>query len=111
MAAHQSSGGNIVVSLLLFLTTAALAILLLLTAAVTGLTLLLDSLVYASLILGALFAVAAAVIYLLCVRKPLSKLREQFSTVYEVARLAHDAYEWVADKLRWIRAIWNASDE
>ena len=97
--------------LLLFLAAAALATLLLLTSAVVALALALGSYIWSTLALGGLFTIAAAVIYLLFVRKALASLHEQAATIYEVARLAKNAYEWVADKVRWFRAIWNLGSE
>ncbi len=107
MATQKSSGGNILVSLLLFIAAAGIAILLLLVSAVVWLSVILDSVVWATLMLGGVFAAVAAAVYYLLVRKSLVSVRRQLETVYEVARLVQNAYEWVADKLRWIGALWN----
>lgn len=107
MATQKSSGGNLLVSLLLFVATAGIAILLLLVSAVVWLSVVLDSIVWSTLILGGVFAVAAAAVYYLLVRKSLVAMRERLETVYEVARKVQNAYEWIADKLRWIGALWN----
>lgn len=112
MATHPSSGGNLFVSLLLFLAAAGLALLLLLASAVAWVAQLLDSFIWSALIFGGLFAVAAVLIYLLLVRSSLAHVREQAATIYEVAHLVERACEWVEDKVRWFRAIWNlGSDE
>lgn len=107
MATQKSSGGNFLVSLLLFVAAAGIAILLLIVSAVVWLSVVLDSIVWSTLILGGAFAVIAAAVYILLVRKSLVAMRERIETVYEVARKVQNAYEWVADKLRWIGALWN----
>lgn len=111
MAAQRSSGGNFIVSLLLFVTLAGIAVLLLLVSAVVWLSTVLDSFILSTLIFGVAFAVVAAAIYFLSLRKSLVHIREQAETIYEVARLAKNAYEWTTEKLRWIRAIWNLGTE
>ena len=111
MATHKKPGEHLLPWLLLFATAALLAIVLLLTAAVVALAQVLGSYSWSTLALGALFAVAAVAIYLLFVRRALAHLHEQAATIYEVARLAKNAYEWVADKVRWFRAIWNLGSE
>ncbi len=111
MAAQKSSGGNFLVSLLLFVTAAGIAVLLLLVSAVVWLSALLDSFIFSTLILGGVFTLVATAIYFLSMRKSLAHIREQAETIYEVARLAKNAYEWLAEKLRWIRAIWNFGTE
>lgn len=111
MATHNSPGSHLVVSLLLFLAAAGIALLLLLTAAVVWLSEVLDSLIGSALLLGALFAVAAAAIYWIWVRKPLAHLRDRAETIYEVARIAKNAYDWVTDKLHWFRTLWSMGSE
>lgn len=111
MATHKNAGGSLLLWLLLFATAAGLAILLLLTAALVALAQALDSYIWSALAIGGVFAIAATVIYLCFVRRSLAYLHEQAATVYEVARLAKNAYEWVADKVRWFRAIWNLGSE
>lgn len=111
MAAQKSSGGNFIVSLLLFVTSAGIAVLLLLVSAVVWLSALLDSFILSTLVLGATFVAIATAIYFLYMRKSLANIREQAETIYEVARLAKNAYDWLAEKLRWIRTIWNLGTE
>ena len=111
MTAHKKSGENLLWWLLIFAATAGLAILLLLASAVVALAQALGSYIWSTLALGGLFAILTAVVYLLFVRKALTRLREQASTIYEVAKLAKNAYDWVAEKVRWFRAIWNLGSE
>ncbi len=107
MATQKSSGGHLLVSLLLFVAAAGIAILLLIVSAVVWLSVVLDSVVWSASILGGAFAAIAAAVYFLLVRRSLAAMRERLETIYEVARKVQNAYEWVADKLRWIGALWN----
>lgn len=111
MAKKRASGGHFLVSLLLFTATAGLAVLLLLLTAVVCLSRLLHSFVGSTLIFGILFAGAAVLIYYRSLRSSMARIREQVETVYEVARVAHDIYAWVMDKLHWIWALFRAGSE
>lgn len=107
MATQGSSGGSFIASLLLFVVTAGIAVLLLLVSAVVWLSVVMDSFILSTLIFGGIFAAIAAIIYFLFMRKALSRIREQVETIYGVARIAQDVYEWVSVKFCWVGALWN----
>ena len=100
--AREPSGGRFVVALLLFATSAVIAVLLLLTALVVWLSALTGSFIASTLILGALFGILAAVIYLLSVREVVERIRTRAETVYEVARAARSGYEWLVEKAAFL---------
>ncbi len=106
MADAKSSGGNLFVSLLIFALTAGIALLLLLAAGVIGLAEWWGSLPLALLAAGGLFALIALLLYFMEVRKPMRRLRERAETIYEVAQLLQRGYDWVSDRLRWLRSFW-----
>ena len=104
MTTHDRSArsGNLVPALLLFALTATIALLLLIAALVLGLAELLGSLIGAAALVGGVFAAGAAGIYFLAIRGPLEQLRARIETVYDVARLVKQAYDWVADKFGFL---------
>ena len=107
MATQRSSGGHFIAWLLLFVVTAGFALLLLIASAVLWLAVVLDSSILSTLILGGFFAVVATAIYFLCMRRSLVRVQEQVATIYEVARMAKSAYEWIADKFHWVGVLWS----
>lgn len=98
MENRKTSGGNFVASAAFFILSALIAIYLLLSAAVVGLAEALDSFIFSALIIGGFFAIAAVVIYLVSIREAINRMRERIETVYEVARIAKEGYDWIADK-------------
>ena len=100
--AREPSGGRFVVALLLFATSAVIAVLLLLTALVVWLSALTGSFIASTLILGALFGILAAVIYLLSVREGAERIPTRAETVYEGARAARSGYEWLVEKAAFL---------
>lgn len=108
MADAKSSGGNLFVSLLIFALMVWIALLLLLAAGVIGLAEWWGSLPLALLAAGGLFAVIALLLYFMEVRKPMRRLRERVETIYEVAQLLQRGYDWVSERLRWLRSFWES---
>lgn len=102
---RSSSVGRLILSLSLFLVAAGTAFLLLVASAVAGLTIWMDSFVFAALTLGGLFAVVAAAIYFVFIRKPMAAFSGRVRRVFRVVRIAKNACEWIVDKLLWIWAI------
>ncbi len=105
MSLCKSSAGRLILSLSLFLVTTGTAFLLLFASAVAGLTIWMDSFVFATLTLGGLLAVVAAVIYFVFIRKPMAVLCGRVRGVFRVVRIAKNACEWIVDKLLWIWAL------
>lgn len=48
------------------------------------------------------FAVIAAVVYLLAVRSALNYIRDRIETVYEVASRIKEGYDWLSDKFSFL---------
>lgn len=105
MSIRKSSVGRLILSLSLFLVTTGTAFVLLFASAVAGLTIWMDSFVFAALTLGGLLAVVAAVIYFVFIRKPMAAICGQVKGAFRVVRIAKNACEWIVDKLLWIWAI------
>jgi len=93
------SHGHLFVGLLSFCMSAANAIMLFITAIVIGLSELLGSFTWSALLVGGLFALIAAAIYFVSIKGPMEQIRARMETIYDVARLFKQAYDWVKDKL------------
>ncbi|MDE6375052.1 MAG: hypothetical protein K2L09_04850 [Alistipes sp.] len=103
----SASGGHLMLALLFFCVTAGTAILLLIAALVVAISELLGSLIWSTLIVGALFALTALAIYYFSIRGPLEQLRTRLETVYDVARLVKQAYDWVSRKFEFLVRLRN----
>lgn len=101
MAANNKSaaGGHFFIALLGFCMTAAIAIVLLVAALVIGMSELLGSFTWSALLVGLLFVLAAGAIYFFSIKRTMAQIRSQVETIYDVARLFKQAYDWVRDKL------------
>lgn len=99
------SAGRLITSLLFFALTATIALLLLLAAALDWLTDLVGSFILSASIMAVLFALISWAIYRFAIRTAVEEIRTQAMTVYEVARLAKAGYEWVVDKVRFLKAL------
>ena len=97
---EKAFGGNFVVALIFFVLIAATGFVLLITTLVAWLAELMGSVVLATLIVCGACIIAALLIYLLALRRPLARMQDQLETVYEVARLARSGYDWVQERLR-----------
>ncbi len=87
------------VAFLMMVTTGAV---LLLVALVIWVAELLGSLMLATLVVGGVSMLAAALIYVAALRRGLRTLRERVETVYDVAQSLREAYRWVIDKFHWL---------
>lgn len=101
MSTHDktASGGHFAIWLLLFCIATTIALALLIMALVVGLSELFGSLIWASLAAGGIFLLAAGGIYFLTLKGPIAQLRAQVETIYDVARLLKQGYDWVHRKL------------
>ncbi len=104
---NRSGGGRFVVSLIFFLLSAVMAILLLVTATIVWLSALIGSFTLSALIVGICFVILTMLIYMLSIRRYVEEIRAEVETIYDVARLAQQGYEWVSDKLEFIFQIRN----
>ncbi len=101
MATHNkpAANGRLFVAALACCTSAGIAIVLLVAALVIGLSELLGSFTWSALLAGGVFALLAAGIYLFSLKEPLEQIRTRIETVYDVARLLKQGYDWVREKL------------
>ncbi len=97
-----ASGGHFALWLLLFCIATTIALVLLIMALVVGLSELFGSLIWAALAAGSLFLLAAVGIYILMLKGPIAQLRAQVETIYDVARLLKQGYDWVHRKLDFL---------
>jgi len=87
-------------SIVFFIIAAAAAVVLLITALVIWLAELLDSGALAAVIVGAVFALAAWIIYSVSVRRSIQYINDRMETVYEVAYAVRNWYKLVTRFLR-----------
>ncbi|MDE5624672.1 MAG: hypothetical protein K2I62_08785 [Alistipes sp.] len=105
---NKSAGnGNFFLALLLFSVFALMAVVLLIAALVIGLSEWLGSFTWSALLVGGAFLLAAAGIYLLAIREPVRQIRARVETVYDVARLLKQGYDWVAAKVEFLVRLKN----
>ncbi len=95
----RTRSSHLVLAMLFFALMTTITVLLLVTALAVWLTELIGSLKLAALIVGAICAIGALVIYLAAIRKPLDNIRDQAETIYEVAQTVKRGYEWVTRKV------------
>ncbi len=94
---NKSAGsGNFFLALLLFCVTAMIAVVLLIVVSEW-----LGSFTWAALLVGGVFVLAAAGIYFFAIKDPVRQIRARIETVYDVARLLKQGYDWVAAKLEF----------
>ena len=104
MEHEKSSGGNFALALVFFVMTVLAAGCMLLTALLVWFAGVMGSLALAALIIGGAFTLVAGLIYLCSMRKSLARIRNQMETVYYVAHLAKEGYDWILDKIQlWLR--------
>lgn len=89
-------------SIVFFITAATAAVVLFVTALVMWLAELLDSGALAAIIVGAVFALAAWIIYSVSVRRSIRYINDRMETVYEVAYAVRNWYKLV---IRFLRSL------
>lgn len=99
MDREKSSQGNFAVALIFFILIAATCVVLLITTLVIWLSALTGSMIAATLIVSGICLALALAIYLLALRGPFERIKNQIDTIYEVARLAHQGYEWISERV------------
>lgn len=89
-------------SIVFFITAATAAVVLFVTALVMWLAEMLDSGALAAVIVGAVFALAAWIIYSVSVRRSIRYINDRMETVYEVAYAVRKWYKLV---IRFLRSL------
>ncbi len=89
-------------SIVFFITAATAAVVLFVTALVMWLAEMLDSGALAAVIVGAVFALAAWIIYSVSVRRSIRYINDRMETVYEVAYAVRNWYKLV---IRFLRSL------
>ncbi|MFI3289174.1 MAG: hypothetical protein SNH55_01420 [Rikenellaceae bacterium] len=79
----------------IFISTTLIAVTMLLFALLLYLAELIGSLIGALLILGLVAAVVAIILYLGSLRPQISAIRDEISTIYEMAYVARCGYDWI----------------
>ncbi|MFI3306128.1 MAG: hypothetical protein R3Y68_06415 [Rikenellaceae bacterium] len=92
-------------NLTIFVTLLLLSSTLLLIAIILWLAHLLGSLIGAMLIVGGATGVVAIILYCSKVRPEMKQLREEMSTIYEVASIVRSAYRWMASILSIFESV------
>ena len=82
--------------------TALIAVVMLLWALVIWLAQLTGSMIWATLILGGVFALIALIVYLVSVRPAVQYISDQLDNIAEMAQIVRSGYNWITDKLNSI---------
>lgn len=99
----KSTSGNFALGLVCFLLAAMAAACMLLTALLVWFSEVMGSLALAALIIGGAFVIIAVLLYYCTLHRALARIRSQLDTVYYVARLAKNGYEWISEKIQlWL---------
>ena len=96
---HLAAGGAAFVML------SAAAAVLLLSAAERLLAEWIGSDVIAATVLGVVLALAAWGVYMIWMRRDIERISEQIETVYSAAAKAGRTYDWVMEKIRFLRLL------
>ena len=60
------------------------------------------SMIWATLILGGVFALIALIVYLVSVRPAVQYISDQLDNIAEMAQIVRSGYNWITDKLNSI---------
>ena len=85
--------------LILFVLTILPAIGLLIAAMTMWLSMLLDSAIWACVVVGASFLLIATVLYLISLRGAVKRMQERMETVYETSRIVQSGVDWINEKV------------
>ena len=96
---HLAAGGAV------FAILSAAAAVLLLSAAERLLAEWIGSDVIAAAVLGGVLALAAWGVYMIWMRRDIERISEQIETVYSAAAKAGRTYDWVMEKIRFLRLL------
>jgi uncharacterized protein (DUF983 family) len=99
MASSEKSSRAVVMPLIRFVLTILPAIGLFVAALTVWLSLLLDSVIWACVVIGASFLVVATILYLIWLRGAVKRIQEQMATIYETARLFRSGLDWIGEKI------------
>lgn len=96
---------HLITPIVVFGITALIAVVMLLWALVIWLAQLTGSMIWATLILGgvfALIALIALIVYLVSVRPAVQYISDQLDNIAEMAQIVRSGYNWITDKLNSI---------
>ena len=79
-----------------------ITVVMLLWALVIWLAQLTGSMIWATLILGGVFALIALIVYLVSVRPAVQYISDQLDNIAEMAQIVRSGYNWITDKLNSI---------
>ena len=90
---------HLITPIVVFGITALIAVVMLLWALVIWLAQLTGSMIWATLILGGVFALIALIVYLVSVRPAVQYISDQLDNIAEMAQIVRSGYNWITDKL------------
>ena len=93
---------HLITPIVVFGITALIAVVMLLWALVIWLAQLTGSMIWATLILGGVFALIALIVYLDSVRPAVQYISDQLDNIAEMAQIVRSGYNWITDKLNSI---------
>ena len=93
---------HLITPIVVFGITALIAVVMLLWALVIWLAQLTGSMIWATLILGGVFALIALIVYLVSVRPAVQYISDQLDNIAEMAQIVRSGYNWITDKLNSI---------
>ena len=91
---------HLITPIVVFGITALIAVVMLLWALVIWLVT--GSMIWATLILGGVFALIALIVYLVSVRPAVQYISDQLDNIAEMAQIVRSGYNWITDKLNSI---------
>ena len=93
---------HLITPIVVFGITALIAVVMLLWALVIWLAQLTGSMIWATLILGGVFALIALIVYLVSVRPAVQYISDQLDNIAEMAQIVRSGYNWITDKFNSI---------
>ena len=100
MQSENHSPRSLMTAIVTFLLSIITATILLVVLLLEWITSLVGSDILATLIVAALFLLAAAIIYLLSAHKAITQIKARWDEIYDIARAARKGYERLRDFLR-----------
>ncbi len=104
MESSKNGAHTVLVSLILFAMTMLPAIALLIVAFTIWLSRVMDSAIWACVIVGAMFLLIATIIYFVWLQRSVKRVQEQIETVYETSRVIQSVLDWVNAKIATLRS-------
>ena len=96
---NPNKNSGVVSALVFFILVILPSIGLFISALTIWLAQLLDSAIYACLIVGGALLLVAVLIYLIKLRCAVKRMQERMETIYETSRLLQSGFEWINEKI------------